>query len=489
MKLSIMKIFKLLPVFIFCISNILVTGQTVSFTYGDVTTPDIIKNIEYNNFSVNGNRYFISSFTETMIQKYAVYCYANNGSLNYHKTIELNPGVMGNTFEVTDIIPFANDAWAIVEHLDKGAGKNTLTARKIDPAGNIAATGNDLMVIPFEKTMNAGNNYLSCSPDNNYIGVIGELPFEKEVPCKLKYAVYDKAFKKTWNGEITLPGENTKNKTLEMVMANDGTLYVIKETMSKIGEMELTVYQCTAGATEVKEYELMIDAPNYFTSYKYVVNPANELIVSGTYYKRTTVSTGEPKVNGLFYFTNKGKAQNVMKLVALDAPVENLIAQKIILNDNTIFLATEQYKVETETPASPSASLEYNYKYMHKSDFVIAMDQEGNKKFQIEIAKDFTSRNYDGEYHTSYTICNGKLTLVYNDALKKYVEGHDYGYLALLVQITNDGLMMAPVQFWDTLSINGVMYPCFSVQDKEDQFSLMTLSPDKAKMITIKVSD
>ena len=121
------------------------------------------------------------------------------------------------------------------------------------------------------------------------------------------------------------------------------------------------------------------------------------------------------------------------------------------------------------------------------------MDADGNKKFQLELAKDFTSRDFDKQYYSTYFICNDKLTVVYNDASKKYLKGYEsyYGYqVPVLVQITNDGLMQPPVIFKDDIKIDQyhVLNPSYSIQTSNNQISCLEDYNQNSRFITFKIN-
>ena len=67
----------------------------------------------------------------------------------------------------------------------------------------------------------------------------------------------------------------------------------------------------------------------------------------------------------------------------------------------------------------------------------------------------------------------------------------EYGIIPLLVQITNDGLMQAPVIFKDELAIPSgyTLFPQYSVQDSKDQVSLLMSNGTDLKLVTVKVTD
>lgn len=473
-------------------------AQNISISKGDQTSSKIVKSSDVLNFMSGGNHYFFTTYSEHAVKQYHMQSFDNAGALLTDRTLEVKVGVFNNSYGIDDVKGLGNKVYALVEHLDKPAGKNSLLARVIDNEGSVSEEEIEVMSIPFEKTMNSGYNYSSVSPDNKTLAIVGEMPFVKEQPAQFKIALYNQDLNKIKEGVINLPGENTKNKSMSLLVANDGTAYLMKKGMTKKGEITLTIYQWLMDKpSEVTEYIVEVIEPNQIFNYSQIINSKNELIVSGTYYERKTLTVGEKKAVGVFYFTNKNKTEKIFKTFTLDAPIDNLTSRKVLINGNTIFLTAEQYKEERITPPASSAgsmsTFDYNYDYTHKSEYVIAMDAEGNKKFQLEIAKDFTVRDFDKQYYSSYFICNEKLTIIFNDASKKYIKGYEsyYGYqIPVLVQITNDGLMQSPVIFKDERKLDQyyTLNPSYSLQTSNNQISFLEEYNQNSKFITFKIN-
>ncbi|MCW3083381.1 MAG: hypothetical protein JWP12_747 [Bacteroidetes bacterium] len=494
-----MKQFKKIT-FILCLSvaGIAAKAQKVTLTKGQPSPVELVKGSDVINFTANGDNYYFTKFYEHAVMNYHLLSYDSKGSYITKTNVEINLGTFNNTYSIDDVVGLGNKAYAMVEHLDKAGGKNTLLARVIDNNGKVSETETEVMSIPFEKIMNSGFNNSASSPDMKTLAVIGEMPFVKEQPATFKVAIYDASLKKTGEGQINLPGENTKNKSMSVAVGNDRTVYIIKKGMTKKGEITLSVYQWSAASpADVKEYTIAVTEPMQISSYTYTVNDNSEIVVSGLYYERKTLTVGEKQAVGVLYFTNKGKTENLFKTFALDAKVDNLTAEKVLINGNTIFLTAENYKEERITPppatAGTAASFDYNYDYTHKSDFVIAMDADGNKKFQLELSKDGKARDFDKQLYSAYYICNGKLTVVYNDDIKKYMK--DYysngytGLIPVLVQITNDGLMQPPIIFKDDIRIDRdfMLYPAFSTQQATNQLSFLEANGQYFKFLGVKV--
>lgn len=446
------------------------------------------------NFAVNGNSFFFTTYTEQATPQYYLESFNASGEAVGQTKLEILGGVFNNSFSIDQVIGFGNKLYAMVEHMDKASGKNTLSAREIDNAGKVSTSETEMMFIPFEKVMNSGFHQCAVSPDQSTLAVLAEMPYVKDQSAKLKIALYDVSLKQTQNKEITLPGEDTKNKTISLVIANDGTVYLIKRTTTKIGEIALTTYQYSPSSNDLKEYKIEMTAPNQFNDYTHCLNANNELIISGTYYERKTVTVGEKMTTGVFFFTNKGKSESVFNSFKLDTPVENLTGRKLLVSGNTVFLTAEQFKEEKIAPpaaaAGTAASFDYNYNYTHKSEYVIGMDLEGARKFQLNMSKEFTARDFDKQYYAAYFICNDKLTVIYNDLTSKYTQnsGHS-GVVPVLTQITNDGLMLSPIVFIDDLKLpyTFTVYPVYSVQQATNKVSMLMKNNDNSQLLQLTI--
>lgn len=477
--------------FILMLSITTVNAQNVVQTFGEKTKANLIKGGNALNFTANGDNYFFIRKYEQANMNYYLESYNSTGGSAIQTKLEINPGVFNNSFSIDDVISLGNNAYTLVEHLDKPSGKCSLHARMLHQSGKIAEDGVELMSYSFEKTMNSGFNDAAVSPDNNRLVVVGQLPFVKGQSAALKIAVYDKYLKKISESDVSIPGEDTKNKNIKVAVANDGTVYLIKETKTRSGEIALAVYQ-NNGSSELKEYALGMNDPYQFYTYVYTVNPSNELIISGTYYERKTISAGEKKAIGIFYFTNKEQQENLFKSFPLDSPVDNLTAQKVLVNGNTIFLTTEQYKEERIAPpagTTGAAAVDYNYNYSHKNEYIIAMDTDGNKKFELTLGKDLKAQNFDLQLQSSFFISNNKLTIFYNDQADKYPNSGYRSLIPVIVQITNDGLMQSPIVFTEKLKLPNysILYPIQAIQTSDKEFTLLIKDAGFSQYMHLKI--
>lgn len=450
-----------------------------------------VKNSEIIGLNADGNSYFFTTWFEQANTQYYLECFNSKGEVTAEKKLEINLGVFNNSFSIDQVISLGGKVYALVEHLDKPAGKKTLLARIIEPSGLISTEELELLSFPFEKTMNSGFNQVITSPDQRTLLAVGELPFVKDQSAKVKLSLFDNVFNKKHELEITIPGEDTKNKTLSAYVANDGTVYLVKRTTTKNGEISLHIIQIDPITAELKEYPLQLAAPQQFYNYTCDVNNENELVICGTIYERKSVQVGEKTATSIFYFVNENKTQSVSKTFLLNSPVENLCSRKILFEGNTIFFTAEQFKEEKITPtaAASTASFDYNYTYTHKNEYIFGIGTDGSKKFELNLSKDFTASNFDKQYWSTYFLANGKFNIIYNDLSKKYSDYYEQNITPVLVQINSDGLMGSPILFQNNLKVpyNMTLYPVYFVQNSKDQFSFLLKNMEHSQLMHLRI--
>ena len=463
-------------------------AQEVTLTQGGETSTIIKKQSSLNNFAANGNSYFVTSYSESASRVYYLESFSSTGTAQIQTKLDIPGGVFNESFSIEGVLGMSNQAYVLVGNMSKSKSSNTLSIRPIENSGSVSSSDTKLMSITYEKMMNSGNYEYSVSPDQKKLLVAGVLPFVKEMEAKVKLAVFDESLKTITETEVKLPGADTKNKQIDVRVANDGTVYLIKRTSSKNGEIVLQAYMADMKSGSVKEFTMELTAPSYIYTYVTSISNNNELIVAGTTYTRATVSTGEKKATGIFYFTNKNKEENVLSAFSLDAPVENLTARKLLLSGNTIFLAAEQFKEERIDPPTGTTNFDYNYTLIHKKEYIIGMDSDGKRKFELNLAKDFSVRNTDHQHSSAYFICNDKFTIIYNDQRQKYTTDSGYNSLIpIVVQITTDGLMQPAVPFIDKLKLpyDYVVQTAKCVQTGDDHMNFLMNKGEKNKFLKV----
>lgn len=472
-------------------SSVQLRAQEVSFKLGGGTKPKLEKQSELNNFSVGGNSYFVTSNMELGAMTYYVESYTSSGSAGMQTKIDIPVGSMKDAFGLEGILGLGDQAYALVGNLNKASGKYTLTIRSIDNSGKVGTTETELMAMSYEKMMNAGFYNYSVSPDQNTLLISGLKPFEKGQTAKLKLTLFDKALKSTGSTDIELPGEDSKNKALSVHVANDGSVYVIKRSSDKIGEIVLQAYHVDMATGKLHEFALELTAPSYINSYHTAFSDKNELIIAGTYYNRQKVTVGEPKTNGIFCFIHKNQQDKLMTNFPLDAPVENLTARKVLVNGNTIYIAAEQFKEERVSPPSGSTSaFDYQYNFTHKNLYVIGIDSDGKRKFELNMPRNLSARNVNHHCVSAYFISNGKFNMVYNDERSKFTKNAGHASLIpYVVQISNDGLMTPGVAMIEKnkLPMEYILHTAKYIPTADGQINFLMNNSDENKLVMLYI--
>lgn len=480
------KILLFLPFVLLMAAPCFTFSQQVTLTKSDAKPFTRVNDADHYNLSLNGQRIFITEKFENAVKNYYQTSYDATGKQVVSQKLVIPEGEFKNGFSIDDIIILGGKHYAMVENPNTINGKNSYSAREI-ANGVVAANETVVASFSFEKLMKSGDTKVAVSADQKKLVAMSWHPEVKDVLPKLTLAVYDENLVKEREVSIDYAGD-MKRASFFPVVGNDGTVYMVKKVMNKIGETELTICFLKSDNT-LGEYQIVLPESHYVTSYATAVTPENELVVSGLYRKVETLTVGEPTRTGVFYYTMKGKTDHVFNSFALDKPIENLETNKILLNGSTVFLVTEQYKsVNDDVPAGSTVPAT-GRTVTHKNNFVIGIDLSGTKKFQIELQKNFVTNNADQHAHTAVFICNGKLTVVYNDDYKKYNEYGESGMVPVVIQITNDGLSSAPVVMKEFRTFGKILLPSFAVQDSGSQLSFLAADGATASLVTFTIAD
>jgi len=157
-------------------------------------------------------------------------------------------------------------------------------------------------------------------------------------------------------------------------------------------------------------------------------------------------------------------------------------------------LITEQFKEERKSKNNPNGSmtLDYDYVYTSKSNFVFGFSEDGIKKFYVELARLIGGFNASQHIQTGVFVINNKLSLLYSSDRDRGDAFYQYDpYIINLAQITNDGLLKTPIQIDSKIGLesNFIFYPSLSVLYNSNQIKLLakSLKTGLAHVIDIKV--
>lgn len=482
-----------------CLQTIVVAQENVQITSKGETLLFQKKDGEVNSFMAGGKTYLFTDYYESPNRKYHMECFDEKG-LVYGETELLEPiGVSTDFYNIREFVGLGDHAYAFLEHLQKDAGKATLVLRKVNPIGAIEKEEIAVMEYPFEKTLNSGLSYACTSPDQEKLGVVALLPYEKGLSAKIKVAVYDRDLKLIKAGEFTIPGEDSKNKRIVVEIANDGTVFVTKHETVKDRGIVLTVFSwdATTGALKATN-ECGLSAENRIENYVQAVNDANELVIAGVYYEFKNLVVGEQLYDGVFYFSTNGALDPIMKSEVMVKKVPNLESKKLIFNGNTAFFgASVLKKVRIDPPASAAgtpAALDYNYQYAHGDEFVFGFSMEnGALIFEKTFEQSFSATNFHQQFEAGYMILNGEFTIIYNDLGSKYMDPKLMTYkpiVSVMVHISEEGRVSQPFIMTDEMLVpkNYLLFPCFALKQSENEIIMIMRSQTANRFVRLTVT-
>ena len=488
----IVKLITLTAIAAFAISPLV--AQTYSIEEGSSTDLYEQKQSEEIEFTVGGTHYFFTYHFKSPQRHFYLQSTPVGGGAIQAGELKIDVGVFNSSNEIEEVVGLGDHAYALVTNLDKDAGKASMVARKIDPNGTVAEGGTEVMQYAFEKIMRSGYFAVATSPDHKMMAVVATLPFDKKSEAKLKISVYDDQLNEVSTGEYTIPGEDMRNKRIEVQMANDGTVYFTRFTNTIKEGYGLLVHQYNSKSKSVENtFDIKMDDDYKMLEYNYGVSPKNELVITGTFYEVKTLTTGlDPKADHIFFYTNKNKTENLFEKSEISTPAENLMVTEILFSGETTFVTTEQIKEERiDNPSNP-ASTEYNYRYNHGNEYIFGFNEEGKKAFELILEQSFSMSNFHRQYASAHHIINGNLIVLYNDAFSKYQNSGDSAgssVIPVAVQIDPSGLMKPAVTFKNDLKLSSghTMYTCYSLTEG-NSIVTMIRHLNTMKIATIKVN-
>jgi hypothetical protein len=415
----------------------------------DFQTP---KQIKFSSFSSADLDYFVFKRPEN-VNTFIVA--DKTGNITVDKDIQVIPGVMGNSYEVQNLLVVGSTPYVFVENHVKDGGTNTMVARTIDKSGNISASGVTIGTVNFTKLSAAGDWYTCLTPDKKHVAVISRPAYEKGQPEQFNYYILDEQMKETTKGQFTFAGATKRIGVSGFTASDKGDIYIIAEEFDKTYRFPV-LYKYAGGTASIIPV-MMADPGLKNLSYTYKVNSAGELIIAGYMQQKKTFTMGDVAAVGTWTF-NSSKPDEV-KTFNFDKPVTNLTARNLVYNGDTFYLIGEQYKSARDTKIVSTSlyGLVDNYSYTHEDIMVTAFNQSGSKKFDVPISRKWGVQSTDPDLMVASGIINNKLALVYNDQYGKYVDDRYYkNYkLPVAVLVTNDGLMEAPVTFAKEFKVTG----------------------------------
>lgn len=461
-----------------------VTAQKYTFTATGTSAKQESEGAEFTQFESNGDSYFITKVKVSQaLPQYHLECYDSTGKTVAENRIVIDEGFFNASFVMKQHLVLGNKVYAIIEHESKADGTTTYLAREMDRKGKVSEKEVLLTSKPFGKMMNSGNQTAVVSNNREYLAAFSELPYMKEQTQEIKLSLFDKELNKVASLEYALPGESVKKQYFNVQVANDGTIYIVREQVKK-GNSSFSVFQFdlrNPGAP--KEYTIVAPEELEIFDYQVRVNQLNELVFCGAYYGKVD----SKKVMGNVFFTNKNKSEQITTISQFDEYVTQFRFRNLLLSEDAVFMVAERAYSEMIL-ANAQTGEKGGTRYSNKNIYVVGFDLSGNKKFQMKIERDLSTREVDYEQRVGSAVLDGKLTLVFNDLRSKYLKDDHSNLVPVLAQFSIEGQRELPMAFGDksVLPADYYVYPSTVMFPTSKELGLIARSLNYSVFVKIK---
>lgn len=277
-----------------------------------------------------------------------------------------------------------------------------------------------VVTINAESASNSGNFGLQVSPDGSKLAVISELPWEKEGMEKIVVTVFDEKLKQSWKKEYTFPYESTKAPKNEVLVNNDGVVFILKKIAVKKAFDQFSVFTFLDNGKTVTEKKIELDNGFAISSWKNVFTADGNLQLAGFYYMDKKVGINVETPDGTFFLGVKaanGELTAVKSAKVRSASIKAI--QLLPLADKGWALIGEAI-TERSTP-KPGAPFEYNYEYKSGNTYVIKLGADGVFQWDYAVPKDIGTGGDGGRLLHSYAWVNGSdVNVLYMDRLSNH---------------------------------------------------------------------
>ena len=337
---------------------------------------------------------------------------------------------------------------------DKKEGKNNLFIQEYSkdllPQGSVKA----LASFDLEKNKSRGFFDVINSRNNDFFGVIWEIPGKKEEKDKYGFKIFDNDMKEISEGDYKMPFEGNLSSIHQHYLSNTGDYFISVIEYSE-GDKKLfrkylnykAMHIFHVNPDGIEEFTLSLEGKRVEAL---TMNSDNERImtltgiygdqgkagVSGLFYMRADFDKQEVIDEGFEKFgkdfitqdwsdrdkekaekrENKGKGEPQL--------YDYVMRQAEVLKDGSIVGSIEQYYVVVNTYTDPrTGSTRTTYTYYYNDIIAFKVNTDGEFDWLKRISKSQISTN-DGGPYSSYArfVDNGKICFIFNDNVRNYDE-------------------------------------------------------------------
>lgn len=395
-------------------------------------------------FAVEDATYFVVKQTQSVYNTFDLLKVEADGDLTPAKELKFDVGTFKNMNDLNAFQAVGNQLYALVENRNKEDGLNTLTIREVDNTGIDEEVAAKVGAIPYTKMIDPGTWLSYVTPDRQHLAIVAVYPKEKEQPQKGKYYFLDASLKLVTSGDISIGNEKKKNYAFQLLASNAGDFYLINDEFDKSYRFPV-VYTKKATEKTFTEFPCVFNDPIRNFNYKAAISPEGQLVLGGYTQPKQGFRVGDVVANGIWIYHTQNPT--TINTLPFDKGITNLKVSNLYFNQGAIMMVGEQVAEERENRPAGSMSFEENYQYKFGDIVVTGYSPDANSKFDISLNRTFNSRNIVNDLYCASGIIHNKLTVVYNDDLRKYVQ-NSYSYkVPVSANITAEGLLEQPAHY------------------------------------------
>jgi hypothetical protein len=404
-------------------------SQSFNFMVGDRRSSSPIEDPETETFENNGNKYILyqaysmKDGMQVQLQGYK----PNNDYLCSKKLYVPEEKMLISIYE--GFLNLENNMQLIKSTFNKEAKKTFVYAHAINEFGDETDDHKELLSIPAEKAMNSGNFTCATSPNRKFSVILSELPFVKETKEKILITVFDQTLKTIFSKEYEFPYEAKRGPVNKPVIADDGSVYIIKKVpVSKMPDI-ISVFSISYNGESFKENTVKLDDPKKYESYNFTLNNKNELVLAGFYTEDGKVTFGGTKQKGTFYLQVNSKGDLITyQISAFEKHYTDLKIRQVLCNGTDwSAMITEVYSKRNNSTIGAGNQLVYTTDINEGDAVIFVLNQKGENIRAQSFKKSQHSSDDGGLYGSVFgAFIKDKLVVVYNDFQynqdgKKYV--------------------------------------------------------------------